>query len=125
MKAKDVISPIHRTRNHVVLFESPSEWNEEWSIVEAETTEDGEDWNRSLGIRWDGDREDPASKGFPSSSGKAVWFWIPSDLSPFFYGIIIPQLKERKKRERHDRILRKQLRAIMTKLDGVAEPVAA
>ncbi len=125
MKARDVTSPIHRTRNHVVLFESPTEWDEQWSIVEAEITEDGEDWSRSLGIRWDGDRDDPLSKGFPSSSGKAVWFWIPSELSPFFYGIIIPQLKERKKRERQDRVLRRQLRAIIAKLDGVASPATA
>jgi hypothetical protein len=119
MKAIDVTSPIHRTRNHVVLFESPTEWHEEWSIVEAETTEDGEDWTRSLGIRWDGERDDPSSKGFPSSSGKAVWFWIPSRLTPFFDGIIIPQLKEGKKRERQDRLVRRQLRAIINRLDAL------
>lgn len=118
MRARDVTSPIHRTRNHVVLFESPFSWNEEWSIVEAEVLTDAEEetWAKSLGIRWDGDRRDPESKGFPNSSGKAVWFWIPSDLEPFFYGVIIPQLLERRQREKNQRKLHKQLEEMMAQI---------
>ena len=122
MKAIDVTSPIHRTRNHVVLFESSRP--EFWSVVEAETTEDGEDWYRSLGIRWDGDRDDPDSKGFPNSSGKAVWFWIPEELHPFFYGVILPQLRERQKRSRQDRMIRRQLREIKALLGAPMEKAA-
>ena len=118
MRARDVTSPIHRTRNHVVKFESPYNWNEEWSIVEAEVlNEDGETWERSLGIRWDGDRRDSDSKGFPNSSGRAVWFWIPTELRPFFDGAIIPQLLDRRKREKSDRKIQEQLGVLLEKLE--------
>jgi hypothetical protein len=119
MRAKDVTSPIYRTRNHNVLFESPTSWDEEWSIVEAEVTEDPEEgeWVRSLGIRWDGDRDDPDSKGFPNSSGKGVWFWIPQNLAPFFYGMIIPQLLARKKQEAKDKSLKKNLKELIEKVE--------
>lgn len=116
MRAREVVSPISRTRNHNVLFESPPSWGEQWSLVEAETTEDGEDWEKSLGIRWDGDRRDSSSKGFPSSSGHGVWFWLPADIAPFFYGFVIPQLKQRKKSE-------KGQREIMRKLDDIIEGI--
>lgn len=116
MRAREVVSPINRTRNHVVLFESPSTWGEPWSLVEAEITDDGEAWNKCLGMRWDGDRKDSDAKGFPSSSGRAVWFWIPEDLQPFFYGIIIPQLTQRKKSER-------QGREMMRKIDEILEAI--
>lgn len=97
MRPEDVTSPVSRTRNHAVLFQTPDDDDESWSIVEAEVSEIEEPdvWQRSIGIRWDGDRDDPSSKGFPNSSGKGVWFWIPTKLMPFFDGVIIPQLKER------------------------------
>lgn len=116
MRAKDVLSPISKTRNHNVLFESPASWGEPWSLVEAEVTEDGEEWNSCLGLRWDGDRNDPDAKGFPNSSGKAVWMWMPEDLLPFFYGMIIPQLTQRKKSERHNRNMANKIDEILALL---------
>ena len=97
MRPEDVISPVARTRNHVVLFQTPDDDDECWSIVEAEVSEIDEPdvWRKLIGVRWDGDRDDPDSKGFPNSSGKGVWFWVPTQVAPFFYGMIIPQLKER------------------------------
>ena len=97
MRPEDVTSPVSRTRNHVVLFQTPDDAEECWSIVEAETSEIEEPdvWRKSIGIRWDGDRDDPNSKGFPNSSGRGFWFWLPTQVQPFFYGMIIPQLKER------------------------------
>jgi hypothetical protein len=113
MRAKDVKSPISTTRNHNVLFESPFSWDEEFSIVEAEVLDDdGTEWNRSLGMRWDGDRRDDDSKGFPNSSGKAVWFWIPKTLEPFFRGIIIPTLLERRGGEQRHKKLASELKEI-------------
>lgn len=99
MRPEEVTSPVSRTRNHVVLFQTPDEANEPWSIVEAEVAEidDPDVWRKSIGIRWDGDRDDPGSKGFPNSSGKGVWFWLPKMVAPFFYGVIIPQLVERRR----------------------------
>lgn len=98
MRPEDVKSPVSRTRNHVVLFQTPDSDDECWSIAEAEVAEidDLDVWRKTIGIRWDGDRDDIESKGFPNSSGQGVWFWLPTQVAPFFYGMIIPQLRERK-----------------------------
>lgn len=121
MRAREVLSPISRTRNHVVVFESPTAWDEQWSLVEAEVTDDGEYWDKRLGIRWDGDRRDSNSKGFPSSSGHGVWFWLPTDVVPFFYAYVIPQLKQRKKSEKGHRALMRKMEEILESVSGSEE----
>lgn len=114
MRPEEVTSPVSRTRNHVVLFKAPDYADELWSIVEAEVSEPDEPdvWRKSVGIRWDGDRDDPLSKGFPNSSGKAVWFWLPSEIAPFFYGVVIPQLKERLKAFESQRRVERDLKKV-------------
>jgi hypothetical protein len=81
MHPKHVKSPVQRTRNHTPIFHSPEEWEENFSIVEADVLDvDTDTWKRNLGIRWDGDRTDKKDLGFPSTSGNAVWFWLPRHL---------------------------------------------
>lgn len=127
MRPEEVTSPVARTRNHVVLFQTPDDAGECWSIVEAEVAEPDEPdvWRKSIGMRWDGDRDDPNSKGFPNSSGKGVWFWLPSDLSPFFYGMVIPQMKERRKAFDSRQRVESDLRKIKKMLSRLTSPAPA
>jgi hypothetical protein len=80
MHPRDVKSPVSRTRNHRKLFMSPKTWTEDdpWSLCEVECFDASTDkWDLRVGIRWDGDRSSIADKGFPNSSGQAVWFVLP------------------------------------------------
>ena len=81
MHPKHVKSPVQRTRNHTPMFLSPGEWDENFSIVEADVlNEETDTWERKIGIRWDGDRTSRSDLGFPSTSGNSVWFWLPRHL---------------------------------------------
>ncbi|MEO1958615.1 MAG: hypothetical protein ABGX23_03590 [Nautiliaceae bacterium] len=33
-----------------------------------------------IGMRWDGDKENDNDKGYPTSRGYPVWFFVPKDL---------------------------------------------
>ncbi len=70
MHPKHVKSPMYRTRNHKQMFMSPEEWEENFSVVEADVLDPNTDtWARSLGIRWDGDR----IRSYTTSVGRSLF----------------------------------------------------
>lgn len=82
MHPRDVKSPVNRTRNHRPLFVSPDSFpDDSWSVCEMEQYDAAADkWSLVVGMRWDGDRDNVADKGFPNSSGQGVWFIAPREI---------------------------------------------
>ena len=57
-----------------VIYIHPSN---EWSL--ATMTYDG---HPALGMRWNGDLNDPRDLGYPSARGNGAWFIVPPEVEP-------------------------------------------
>lgn len=76
MKPEDALSPLGRLEPGTlnVIYTSP---DGAWSL--ARMVWDGAP---RLGCRWNGDINNPADKGNPSSRGHGTWFILPDELVP-------------------------------------------
>jgi hypothetical protein len=90
MKPQDALSPRNRLdpTSLDVIFTSKNDW---WSL--ATMTWDGQS---ALGIRWNGDINDPDDKGNPRSHGQGTWFVLPDEIS-FFASAFVDAIKSQDK----------------------------
>jgi hypothetical protein len=93
MRPQDVLSPRNRIRADTlkVLLTSKDKWS--WSVAEMEWLDwddDGrEEWNKRIGIRWDGNLADPNDKGHPRSHGSGTWFMLPDPIGKLVKAAIL------------------------------------
>lgn len=70
-----VVSPRGRLKNPGRWYMDPNGW---WSIREFDWVDDDtKTESQAIGCRWNGDPNDPASKGNPISTGHPTWFVLP------------------------------------------------
>jgi hypothetical protein len=84
MKPQDALSPRDRLdpNSLKVIFTSNNRW---WSL--ATMLWDGEE---ALGIRWNGDLNDPNDKGNPRSHCQGTWFILPNEMAFFAKAFVRP-----------------------------------
>ena len=81
IEPEDVTSPQGRLRGGPRVI-----YDGDWAASELIWADDGVHEETALGIRWNGDEENP--RGFPSSGSQPVWFIVPKELVYVVRGIV-------------------------------------
>jgi len=81
MQPQNALSPKNRLASGSlkVLYISP----DGWSLAEMVC-----DGHPAVGLRWDGDRNNPDDKGNPASHRQGTWFILPDILGVFLAGLV-------------------------------------
>lgn len=76
MKPSDANRPVGRIRNLQVIFTNPMNRGGLWSLATFEWLDEGGEWEKVVGIRWDYNLDDDNDKGFP----RAGWMVLPGGI---------------------------------------------
>ena len=113
VKPETVDSPKGVVRVVEVLYDAGPDADRSWSA--ADLTWRG---NPALGIRWNGEADEPRGVGSPQSRGHATWFIVPEDLED-----AVREQVKKLRRKGHDRIA-EGYRAMARERDREAEAEA-
>jgi hypothetical protein len=76
MRPEGVLSPRRHIKSVTIKVTRKTPKNNSYSIAEIEHR----DGTVGIGIRWNGNPNDPKDKGYPTSRGHPVWFELPREM---------------------------------------------
>lgn len=93
MRPQDALSPRDRLKSLNVIVET-----ETWSLAEFVWREgdapydNDSSWSKTIGCRWNGDKENDNDKGNPRSHNQGTWFILPEPIANLVKASLAPSL---------------------------------